>query len=138
MDRSVRAGISGALLAMVIELFLPVDLGFFDFLPSFFAAILIIFIFRFEALKDALIASFMTYIFDQGVVNTIGLAIFYVENVANEQYVFTVDILLVFSPIVTSISALIAGYIGVRLVKKMKPAHELLQQPSLPPPLPPV
>jgi len=135
MDRSIRAGISGALLAIVIELFLPVDLGFFDFLPSFFAAVLIIFTFRLEALRDGFVAAFMTYIFDQGVVGTLVLATYYI---ANEPYTLTVDILLVFSPIVTSISALIAGYAGVRLVKRMKPAHELQQQPPLPPPLPPV
>jgi len=135
MDRSIRAGISGALLAIVIELFLPVDLGFFDFLPSFFAAVLIIFIFRLEALRDGFVATFMTYVFEQGIVGTLGLATYYIEN---KPYTLTVDILLVFSPIVTSISALIAGYAGVRLVKKMKPIHELQQQPPLPPPLPPV
>lgn len=136
MDRSIRAGISGAILAIVIELFLPVSLGFFSFLPSFAAAIIILFIFRLEAFKDGLVASFMTYIFDQGVVGTIGLATYYI---AKEQYVLTVDIWTVFYPIVTSITALIAGYVGVELVKRTKPIHELRpSQPSLPPPLPPV
>lgn len=133
MDRSIRAGISGALLAIIIEVFLPVSLGFFSFLPSFFAAILIIFISRLETLKDGLVASFMTYIFDQGVVGTVGLATYYVVN---EPYTLTVDILLIFSPIVTSVTALIAGYVGVHLARKTKPTHEL--QPSLPPPIPPV
>jgi len=135
MDRSIRAGVSGALLAIIIEVFLPVSLGFFDFLPSFFAAILIIYISRLEALKDGLVASFMTYIFNQGIVGTIGLATYYV---ANESYTLTIDILLIFSPIVTSVTALIAGYVGVRLAQRMKPPHELQPQPSLPPPLPPV
>jgi len=103
-------------------------------LVSLIFFLLSVFIFRLEALKDGLLASFMTYIFNQGVVGTIGLATYYI---ANEPYELTVDLLLVFSPIVTSITALIAGYVGVQLVKRTKPIHEL-QQPSLPPPLPPV
>jgi len=42
----------------------------------------------------------------------------------------------VFYPIVNAVTALIAGYVGVRLAKRMKPTHEL--PPSLPPPIPPV
>ncbi len=67
MDRSIRAGISGFLLAVIINLFLPVSLGFFSFLPSFFAAIITIYAFRLRTLKDGLIATFMTYIFNDGI-----------------------------------------------------------------------
>jgi len=133
MNRSIQAGVSGFLLAVIINLFLPADLGFFAFIPSFLAAIFTIYIFRLEALRDGLVAAFMTYIFSEGILSTIGLATYYV---ANETYELTPDIWIVFYPIVSSITALIAGYIGVRLVQKMKPAREL--PPSLPPPLPPV
>jgi len=133
MDRSIQAGISGTLLAIVINLFLPVSLGFFDFIPSFLAAIFIIYTFRLGALRDGLIVAFMTYIFNDGVLGTLTLAMLYVLN---EPYELTVESWMIFSPIVTSITALIAGYIGVRLVQRIKPAHEL--PPSLPPPLPPV
>jgi len=130
MDRSIRAGVSGALVAVMINLFSPVYL---DFFPSFFAAIFIIYIFRLVTLKDGLVASFMTYIFNEAILNTLIAATYYV---ANEPYQLTVDIWIVFSPIVTSITALTAGYVGVRLVQRMKPAPEL--PPSLPPPIPPV
>jgi len=130
MDRSIRAGISGSLMAVVINLFSPVYL---DFIPSFLAAILAVYIYRLREPKDSLVAAFMTYIFSQGVLGTLGLATFYL---ANEPYELTVDIWLIFSPILTSITALIAGYVGVWLVKRTKPSEELT--PPLPPPLPPV
>ena len=59
MDRSIKAGVSGFLLAVVINLFSPIYL---DFVPSFLVAILAIYIFRLGALKDGLVAAFMTYI----------------------------------------------------------------------------
>jgi len=130
MDKSIRAGISGFLIAVAINLFSPVYL---DFIPSFLAAIFAIYTFRLGALRDSLVAAFMTYIFNEGVLGTITLAMLYMEN---KPYELTVEVWMVFSPIVTSITALIAGYVGVRLVQRMKPAHEL--PPSLPPPLPPV
>ena len=130
MDRSIRAGISGALIAITINLFSPVYL---DFIPSFLAAIFIVYIFRLGAFRDSLVAAFMTYIFNEGVLGTITLAMLYIEN---KPYELTVEVWMVFSPIVTSITALIAGYVGMRLAQRMKPAQEL--PPSLPPPLPPV
>jgi len=127
MDRSIQAGVSGALIAITVNLFWP--LLYFYFIPSFLAALFAIYLFRLETLKDGLIASFMTYIFNDGILGSIASAIVYVSN---EPYTLTVDVWMVLSPTVTSISALIAGYIGVRLVQRMKPT------PSLPPSLPPV
>jgi hypothetical protein len=131
MDRSIKAGVFGFLLAIIINLFLPIYL---DFIPSFLAAILAIYIFRLEALKDGLVAAFITYIFYEGILGTIDLATLYLTN---EPYPsFNVNIWTVFSPIVTALTAVIAGYIGVRLAQKRKPAQEL--PPTLPPQLPPV
>lgn len=138
MDRSIRAGISGALLAIVIELFVSIPIVFFSFIPPFLAAIFIVFIFRLEVLKDGLVAAFMTYILNEGILGTLSLVTFYITNPNQPYPSFNVDILTVFYPIVTSITALIAGYVGVRLAQRMKPIHELQPQPSLPPPLPPV
>jgi hypothetical protein len=136
MDRSIRAGISGAILAVVIELFVPIPIVFFNFIPPFFAAIFIIVIFRLKALKDGLVAAFMTYILNEGISGTISLVTFYITNPNQPFPSFNVDILTVFYPIVNSITALTAGYVGVRLAQRMRPTHEL--PPSLPPPLPPV
>jgi len=131
MDRSIKAGVSGFLLSIIINLFSPIYLYF---IPSFLAAIFAIYIFRLEALRDGLVAAFMTYIFSDGILGTITLAMLYS---ANEPYPsFDIDIWIMFSPIVSAVTAVIAGYIGVWLVQKMKPAREL--PPPPPQPLPPV
>jgi hypothetical protein len=130
MEHSIQAGISGALIAITINLFSPVYL---DFIPSFVAVILAIYLYRLGAFKDGLLVAFMTYLFNEAVLNAIIAATYYLTE---EPYTLTVDIWIVLSPIVTSISALIAGYVGVLLVQKMKPAKELA--PSLPQQLPPV
>jgi hypothetical protein len=133
MDRSIKAGVYGFLLAVVINLFLPVSLPMYlSFVPSFLVAILAIYVFRLETLKDGLVAAFMTYIFTDGILDTIGLAIWY-----NKLYPsFNVDVLTMLSPIVSAVTAVIAGYIGIRLAQKRKPAQEL--PPPPPPQLPPV
>ena len=135
MDRSIRAGISGSILAVVINLVLAPLLTLSDilsFIPSFVAAIFIIYISRLETLKDGLVTAFMTYIFNEGILGTLSLATFYV---ANEPYPsFPVEVLTVFYPMVNAVTAVIAGYVGVLLVQRMKPSRGL---PTTPPPLPP-
>jgi len=139
MDKSIRAGISGSILAIVINLVLASLLTLSDiliFIPPFVAAIFTIYISRLDNLKDGLVASFMTYILNEGILGTISLATFYVTN---ESYPsFNVDILTVFYPIVNAVSAFIAGYVGILLVHKMKPPQELPPPPPLPPPMQPV
>ena len=131
MDRSIKAGVYGFLLAVVINLFSPIYL---DFIPSFLVAILAIYIFRLGALKDGLVAAFMTYIFTDGILGTITLATSYF---ANQPYgPFNIDVWTMFSPIVSAVTAVIAGYIGVWLAQKRKPAQELPA--PIPPQLPPV
>jgi uncharacterized membrane protein YdcZ (DUF606 family) len=131
MDRSIKAGVCGFLLAVVINLFSPIYL---DFVPSFLVAILAIYIFRLGALKDGLVTAFMTYIFTDGILGTIVLATSYF---ANQPYgPFNIDVWTMFSPIVSAVTAVIAGYIGVWLAQKRKPAQELPA--PIPPQLPPV
>jgi hypothetical protein len=120
MDRSITAGISGFLVAIIINLFSPVNLYF---LPSFVAAILVIYFFKLQTLKEGLVAAFMTYIFNDGILGTIYLAILYFTN---EPYPsFNVDPWIMISPLVSAVSVVIAGYIGVLLVKTRKPAQKL-------------
>jgi hypothetical protein len=131
MDRSIRAGISGFLLALTINFLTS---GLLYFIPSFLAAILIIYLYRIETLKDGLVAAFMTYIFNDGILSTIGLATYYFENT---PYEVSVDIWLVLYPIANAVTAMIAGYVGIWLVHKVKLAREL-PPPPLPPPMQPV
>jgi len=124
MDRSIRAGISGFLLAATINLLSPTYL---DFIPSFLAAMLTIYMFRIGTIKDGLVVAFMTYIFNDAILGTMDLASLYL---ANEPYTINVDVWTVFSPIVNAVTALIAGYIGVRIVQRMKPESELPSPPQ--------
>jgi hypothetical protein len=119
MDQSIRAGIIGFSLAIIINLFSPIYL---DFIPSFLAAILVIYFFRLGTLRDGLVAAFMTYILSNGILGTISLAILYFSN---EPYPsFDVDVWTMLSPIVSAVTAVIAGYIGVWLARKRKPLEE--------------
>jgi hypothetical protein len=130
MDQSIKAGIFGVIVVIFIDSLSPINL---DFILPFLAAILAIYIYRLVTLKDGLVAAFMTYIISYGILSTIALATFYLEK---QPYTLSVDIWIVFDPIVTAITALIAGYIGVWLVQKRKRTREAPQ--PLPPQLPPV
>jgi hypothetical protein len=131
MDQSIKAGVFGFALAIIINLFSP---AYLDFIPSFLAAILAIYIFRLGTFKEGLLVAFMTYIFNEGILGTIGLATLYF---ANEPYPsFNVDLWIMFSRIVSAVTAVIAGYIGVWFVQKMKRAQE--SSPPVEPQLSPI
>jgi hypothetical protein len=122
MDRSIRAGIYGFLLAFVINLFSPVYLYF---VPSLLAAILVVYVFRLGTLKEGLVAAFMTYIFNDAILNTISLAVFYSENKPYPS--INVNAWIMFYPLVSAATAVIAAYVGVWVTKRRKPP------PGLPP-----
>jgi hypothetical protein len=130
MDRSITAGVSGFLLAIIINLFSPIDL---DFIPSFVAAIIAIYFFRLVTLRDGLVATFMTYVFNEGILGTLYFATLYFTNTPYES--FNVDVWIMLSPIVSAVTAVIAGYVGVLLAKTRRPAEELppLTQSQAPP-----
>jgi hypothetical protein len=130
MDMAIRAGISGFLVALVINLFSPVYLYF---VPSFLVAILAVYFYRLGTLKDGLVASFMIYIFTDGILGTISLATFYAENKPYPS--FNVDVWTMFSPLVQAVTAVIAAYLGVWLTRIRKPPPGLpsATTPQLPP-----
>lgn len=131
MDQGIRAGISGFFLAVIINLFTS---GLLYFIPSFLTAIFIVYIYRIETLKESLLAALMTYIFNDGILGTIVLATCYLES---RPYEVSIDMWLVVYPIANALTAIIAGYVGIWLVHKMKPAREL-PSPPLPTPIQPV
>jgi hypothetical protein len=130
MDTCIKAGVSGFLVSVVINLLSPIYL---DLIPSFLVAILVTYIFNLRTFKEGLVAAFMTYIFTDGILNTIALATYYV---ANETYPsFTVNVWIMLSPVVSAVTAVIAAYVGVQFAQKMKPTQEL--PPVIPPQAPP-
>jgi hypothetical protein len=130
MDIAIRAGISGFLVALVINLFSPVYLYF---VPSFLVAILAVYFYRLGTLKDGLVAAFMIYIFTDGILDTISLATFYAEK--KPYPAFNVDVWTMFYPLVSAVTAVIAAYVGVWLTKVRKPPPGLpsATTPQLPP-----
>jgi len=115
---SIKVGVSGFLVAVILNLISPVYLYF---IPSFLATILVIYLLRLESLKDGLIASFITYIFTDATLNTMVSLSFYL---ANEPYTFIVNMEAVLSPIISAVTAFLASYIGVWLVQKAEKAKD--------------
>jgi ABC-type glycerol-3-phosphate transport system permease component len=133
MDRCVNAGISGALLSLFINVFSPVYLYF---IPSFVAAVVFIYVSRLRTTREGLVTSLMTFVLGDGIFNTLNNAIYYLTT--SEPYVFSVDIVVVVSPILSAFFAVLAGYIGARLVGRVRPTQEMPQPPMPPQPIPPV
>jgi hypothetical protein len=131
MDQSIKAGIIGIILAVIINItiYIPPPL---DWIPTFTVALFVIIIYRLNTIKDALIATFMTYIFNQGILSTLILATYYASNEPNQT--ITIDPYLILSPILTAISSIIAAYIGVTITKKRKPPQKTQPQPTDIPP----
>ena len=122
MDQSIKAGIVGAVLAVIVNVANPLYLSF---LPTFMIAIIVIFIYRLGTLKDGLIAAFMTYIFNEGILTTLYIALLYA---ANQPYpTVTIDPTIILSPVLSAISAVIAAYIGVWLAGKRTPPPQKTQ-----------
>ena len=138
MDRCVNAGISGALLSVLLNLFLlgPLLPVYLYFLPSFLAAIFAIYITKLRTTREGLVAALMTFVLGDGIFNTLNNAAYYFST--SEPYTFVVDIGIVVSPILSAFFALLAGYIGVRLVGKARPTQEMPQPPMPPTSIPPV
>jgi cytochrome c biogenesis protein CcdA len=125
MDQSIKAGIIGLVLAVMVNVFSPVYL---DWIPAFVVAIFAIYAYRLSTLKDGLVAAFMTYIFSNGILGTLTLATFYAQN---KQYpAFTVDPYTMLSPLLTAITAVIAAYVGVWLAKRRTPLPQRTQSQS--------
>jgi uncharacterized membrane protein YfcA len=132
MDRSIKAGVAGFALAIIISLFLPPSTPIIlTFVPSFLAAIIMIFVFKVGTFKDGLVATLMTYFFNDAITSAIGVAEYY-----NKLYAppLTVDASVVLSPIIEAATAIIAAYIGARLVQSMKPPKESLSPLTVRPP----
>ena len=126
MDQSVKAGIIGIVLAVFVDFSVVIQPPL-DFLPIFLVVVFVIFIFRLVTVKDGLIAAFMTYFFNQTIVDTIELAYFYTKN---ETYTLTVTQSILVDPLITAASAVIAAYVGVWLAKKRTPPPRKTQQQS--------
>jgi len=129
VDLAIKAGIFGFIIAVVINISLPVDLYF---LPQFVASMIAIYMFDLRTTKDGLLAAFMTYLFSIGILGSVSLALYLFSN---EPVNLTVDAWMVLNQIVTPLTALPAALAGVWLAKTRRPTA---RTPPPPPPIPPV
>jgi len=127
MERSIRAGILGSIISIIITLFTPYYLFF---LPSFFASIIAIYFSRLTEMRDCLLVAFMTYFISSAVNNAVVAALFYAS-----PYSVIIDLSIVVAPLLDIVTAFLAAYIGVRIAQRAKPVPELPQTLK---PLPPV
>jgi hypothetical protein len=134
MDRSIKAGIYGFVLVVIVELFLPEVpsyLNFYiNFVPSFLVSLLVIYIFRLRDFKDGLVAAFMTYILSYGIVETLGFAALYLEKSSLPSV--TVDAGVISLPIVWAGTAVLAGYLGVMIAKTRQQPRRPESEPTIP------
>jgi len=126
VDRAIKAGIFGFIIAVVINILLP-DLYF---LPQFGASMIAIYIFDLRTTKDGLLVAFMTYLFSIGFLGSVSLAFYLGEPLS-----LTADVWLVLNQMVTPLTALPAALAGVWLTKTRRPKA---RTPPPPPPIPPV
>ena len=129
MDTSIRAGIFGFILVIIVDLFLPVPSDL-SFLPPFLIAILVIYTFRLRTLKDGLIAAFMTYMLSYGIIETLSYAVLYSQN--NIKQSFTIDAGVIALPIIWASTAILAGYLGAWIARTRQPPPSREQQPTIP------
>lgn len=131
MNRSIGAGITASLLAITLNLLIPLP-----FVPSFIAAILVIYVFGLASVNEGLLVAFMTYVFSDGVTGAIILTDLYLRG---QPYTFDIDPYILTVQIIYPFTAVIAGYVGAKLVQKFKPATKETQPPSsFPPPQEPI
>jgi hypothetical protein len=134
MDRSIYAGITASAFAIVFNLLVPLP-----FIPSVLVVISVIYVYGLASVKDGLLVAFMTYIFNDGIIGTIILTSLYLEN---KPYEVALDPYILLLQFFNPVTAAVAGYVGVKLVQKLKPATKETQPPSSfpppPQPIPPV
>jgi len=91
------------------------------FIPSFVSSVIVIFLFRARRLEEAVITSFSVYLFADAILSGIVLGTLYAENIPlSEAYTgYMITLLDVVMYVFNPISALIAAYLGNKLMISM-------------------
>ena len=117
IEKIIQAGVLGALFSVMISSFTPRGIQLY-FIPSFISSVLIIFLFRVRRLEDAVAVAFAVYLFADALLGGMTLGYFYIENIPlSEAYRgYSLTLIDVAGCVSNPISALIAAYIGNKLV----------------------
>jgi len=117
IEKIIQAGVLGAFFSVMISSFTPRGIQLY-FIPSFISSILVIFLFRVRRLEDAVAVAFAVYLFADALLGGMTLGYLYIENIPlSEAYRgYSLTLIDVAGCISNPISALIAAYIGNKLV----------------------
>jgi len=117
IENIIQAGVLGAFFSVMISSFTPRGIQLY-FIPSFISSVLIIFLFRVRRLEDAVAVAFAVYLFADALLGGMTLGYFYIENIPlSEAYRgYSLTLIDVAGCVSNPISALIAAYIGNKLV----------------------
>jgi hypothetical protein len=119
IGRILQAGVIGAFVSILISSFSPSGLDLY-FIPSFVSSLIAIYLSRARRLDEALAIALAVYLFADGIVAGIALGTLYAQDVPLADlygnYVPTLVDVIMYTA--NPITAVIAGYIGVRLTSR--------------------
>ena len=120
IGKVMQAGILGAFLSVMISSLSSPEVQLY-FIPSFVSSVIVIFLFRARRLEEAVITSFSVYLFADAILSGIVLGTLYAENIPlSEAYTgYMITLLDVVMYVFNPISALIAAYLGNKLMISM-------------------
>ena len=128
LGRILQAGVIGAFLSILISSFSPPGLYLY-FIPSFLSSLVAIYLSRARRLVEAVAIALTVYLFADGISTGLTLGAFYAEGIslsdAYAGYMPTLLDIIMYSA--DPVTAVVAGYIGVRLTTR--------GQPRTPPPI---
>jgi len=121
IGKIMQAGILGAFISVMISSLSPLEIQLY-FIPSFVSSVAVIFLFRARRLDEAVTIAFSVYLFADAILGGIIFGSLYVQNISLSEayrgYMLTfLDVAtIVFNPI----SALIAAYVGNKLISSVE------------------
>jgi len=121
IGKIMQAGVLGAFISVMITSLSPPETQLY-FIPSFISSVIVIFLFRARRLDEAVTIAFSVYLFADAILGGIIFGSLYVQNIplgeAYGSYMLTfLDVATyVFNPV----SALIAAYVGNKLISSTK------------------
>jgi hypothetical protein len=120
ISKLLQAGLSGAFISVLVQFFIPSSQLYF--LPSFAGALVAIYVFQARRLDEAIMISLCVYLFADAIIVGVVFGSIYIETgdivlsqIYEGQVVTLFDIVMYAANPVT---AIIAGYIGNRLIAK--------------------
>jgi hypothetical protein len=125
--RILQAGLLGAFISVMIIFFTPPDVTLY-FIPDFVAALFVVYLSRTRKYEEAITIALAVYIFTSTIINGLNYGTLFISNETwldqpgfkefFEQVPTLLDVVMI---IADPITAIIAGYVGTRLILRTQP-----------------